>query len=323
MTIKEIAELAGVSSAAVSRYLNGGYVAEEKKARIAKVIEETGYRPSAQARALRSGSAHIVGLIVPKINSEAMSRVAAGVSQELESAGYQMLLADTNNDASKELCFLDLFENYPVDGIIIAGTVVTPRHRAFLRATKVPVVVVGQKVRGANCVYHDDSGAARDLGRHVARSCKGPIAWIGAMSVDRAAGRARTEGFAAGLEAEGRALPEEFCRESSFEIEDGYDKACDLLRQHPEIEFIACATDRIAAGALRAFQELRGPGAGDPRVSGFGDNQFLRAVAGNVPTVHFGYKTSGIKAVQMLMGVLSGDTTVAMQLELGYSLVGI
>ena len=53
MTIKEIAQLAGVSSAAVSRYLNGGYVSEEKKEQIKKVIEETGYQPSAQARILR------------------------------------------------------------------------------------------------------------------------------------------------------------------------------------------------------------------------------------------------------------------------------
>ena len=50
MTIKEIAQMAGVSSAAVSRYLNGGYVSEEKKEQIKKVIEETGYQPSAQAR---------------------------------------------------------------------------------------------------------------------------------------------------------------------------------------------------------------------------------------------------------------------------------
>ena len=54
MTIKEIAQLAGVSSAAVSRYLNGGYVSEGKKEQIRKVIEETGYQPSAQARMLRT-----------------------------------------------------------------------------------------------------------------------------------------------------------------------------------------------------------------------------------------------------------------------------
>ena len=78
MTIKEIAQLAGVSSAAVSRYLNGGYVSEEKKEQIRKVIEETGYQPSAQARMLRTKKASLVGVVVPKINSESISRMLDG-----------------------------------------------------------------------------------------------------------------------------------------------------------------------------------------------------------------------------------------------------
>ena len=62
MTIKEIAKLAGVSSAAVSRYLNGGYVSDEKKEQIKKVIDETGYQPSAQARMLRTKKACLIGV---------------------------------------------------------------------------------------------------------------------------------------------------------------------------------------------------------------------------------------------------------------------
>ena len=61
MTIKEIAQLAQASSAAVSRYMNGGYVSEEKKERIRAVIEETGYRPSVQARTLRTKRACLIG----------------------------------------------------------------------------------------------------------------------------------------------------------------------------------------------------------------------------------------------------------------------
>lgn len=81
MTIREIAQLAGVSSAAVSRYLNGGYVSGEKKERIKKVIQETGYQPSMQARTLRTKKACLVGVVVPKINSESISRVTEGVGQ--------------------------------------------------------------------------------------------------------------------------------------------------------------------------------------------------------------------------------------------------
>ena len=123
MTIKEIAQLAGVSSAAVSRYLNGGYVSEEKKEQIRKVIEETGYQPSAQARMLRTKKASLVGVVVPKINSESISRITAGIESVLAERGYQMLLAGTDNTPAKEVEYLRLFENYPVDGIILVGTV--------------------------------------------------------------------------------------------------------------------------------------------------------------------------------------------------------
>ena len=145
MTIKEIAQLAGVSSAAVSRYLNGGYVSEEKKEQIRKVIEETGYQPSAQARMLRTKKASLVGVVVPKINSESISRITAGIESVLAERGYQMLLAGTDNTPAKEVEYLRLFENYPVDGIILVGTMFTAGHRKFLKETKVPVVVIGQR----------------------------------------------------------------------------------------------------------------------------------------------------------------------------------
>ena len=130
MTIKEIAKLAGVSSAAVSRYLNGGYVSDEKKEQIKKVIEETGYQPSAQARMLRTKKACLIGVVVPKINSESISRITAGIEKVLSERNYQMLLAGTDNTPVKEIEYMRLFENYPVDGIILVGTMITAEHRS-------------------------------------------------------------------------------------------------------------------------------------------------------------------------------------------------
>ena len=101
--MKDVAELAGVSSAAVSRYLNGGYISTDKAERIKKAIELTGYVGSSQARALRTGSTKLIGVIVPKINSESVSRITAGIGQVLGRRGYQMLLANTDNAADREL----------------------------------------------------------------------------------------------------------------------------------------------------------------------------------------------------------------------------
>ena len=97
--MKDVAELAGVSSAAVSRYLNGGYISADKAERIKKAIELTGYVRSSQARALRTGFTKLIGVIVPKINSESVSRITAGIGQVLGRRGYQMLLANTDNAA--------------------------------------------------------------------------------------------------------------------------------------------------------------------------------------------------------------------------------
>ncbi len=95
--MKDVAELAGVSSAAVSRYLNSGYISADKAERIKHAIELTGYVRSSQARALRTSSTKLIGVIVPKINSESVSRITAGIGQVLGRRGYQMLLTNTDN----------------------------------------------------------------------------------------------------------------------------------------------------------------------------------------------------------------------------------
>lgn len=117
MNINEIAEQAGVSRAAVSRYLNNGYVSEEKKERIRKVIEETGYRPSTQAQMLRTKKTKMIGVVLPKINSSSISRMVAGISEVLSENGYQMLLANTDNNIEEELNYLEVFKENYVDGI--------------------------------------------------------------------------------------------------------------------------------------------------------------------------------------------------------------
>lgn len=321
MTIKEIAKLAGVSSAAVSRYLNGGYISDEKKAMIQKVIEETGYRPSAQARMLRTKKACLIGVIVPKINSESISRVTAGIGQILASRGYQMLLAITDNEPEKELEYADLFENYPVDGIILIGTVITPLHKKMLKNAKVPIVVIGQQVREASCIYHDDYCAAREMGQFAAAESSGEIAYIGVTQDDKAAGSSRKSGFISGLKAAGRDFNDDYYRQAEFTTESGYEQTADLLNNQNDIDIICCATDTIAAGALAAVSEYCQNGNKKIKVTGFGDNHILKAVTGGITTVHFAYKTSGIKGAELLLDMIENKETIPVQIKLGYRMI--
>lgn len=323
--MKDVAELAGVSSAAVSRYLNGGYISADKAERIKQAIEQTGYVRSNHARALRTGSTKLIGVIVPKINSESVSRITAGIGQVLCRRGYQMLLANTDNVAERELEYLDLFQNHPVDGIVLVATMITEAHRRAIESCRVPIVLIGQHVDGAACVYHDDYEAAFELGHALAGRVDGKIAYIGVTEQDRAAGYDRCRGFEAGVRAAGNSLDAALIRMGSFTLDSGYSAARELLSVAPDVSFIACATDTMAAGALRAIDEVRAPGEGIHCVSGFGDNAFLRALTGGIPTVHYGYLTSGIEATNMLLDTLDGveGESCLKTLKLGHQLMNV
>lgn len=217
-----------------------------------------------------------------------------------------MLLANTDNVAERELEYLDLFQNHPVDGIVLVATMITDEHRAAIASCRVPIVLIGQNVEGAACVYHDDYEAAFELGQALTEHVEGKIGYVGVTDDDRAAGYDRRRGFEAGLIAAGVTLEPELIRHGSFTLDSGYRAARELLADVPDVSFIACATDTMAAGALRAFDEARGEGEGVHRVSGFGDNAFLRALTGGIPTVQYGYLTSGVEATNMLLDTLDG-----------------
>ena len=86
MNIAEIAKLAGVSNAAVSRYFNNGYISDEKRRVIQKVVEETGYRPSVQAQMLRTKKTRMIGVIVPRIASASIGKEVEGVLSKTDAS---------------------------------------------------------------------------------------------------------------------------------------------------------------------------------------------------------------------------------------------
>lgn len=175
MDINGIAQLAGVSRATVSRYLNNGYVSKEKRELIAKVIEETGYVPSQEARQLRTGKSKLVCVIIPKINSESVSRMISGITDVLNASGRQVLLANTDNDERAEVEYLRLFSKRTrVDGVILIATILTDAHRKAIDSLNVPLVLLGQQVEGTACVFHDDYRAVRDMTTPCSRRASTP-----------------------------------------------------------------------------------------------------------------------------------------------------
>ena len=121
MTISDIAKMAGVSSAAVSRYLNGGPLSEQKREAIREVVEKTGYRPDAAAQTLRTGRVNQIGVIAPSISSQSVGQITAGIASELDQQNYLILLGNTELDEQRELGYLTAMQRNHVAGIILLG----------------------------------------------------------------------------------------------------------------------------------------------------------------------------------------------------------
>nr|WP_297173880.1 LacI family DNA-binding transcriptional regulator [uncultured Agathobaculum sp.] len=320
MTIAEIALRAGVSKAAVSRYLNNGYISSEKREAIRRVIEETGYVPSQQAQTLRTGKSRMVGVIVPRIDSESISRVVAGISRVLEQQGYRLLLANTDNNVEKELEYLEVFRSGNVDGVILIATMLSRAHRQALAALGSPAVLIGQRMEGITCIYHDDRGAAAALCRLLLGNGRRRIGYIGVTPRDKAAGAARRAGWQDAMQQAGQLADPLWMEQSDFSIDGGYAAAGRLLARAPDLEGIFCATDSIAIGAKKRIEESGRRIPDDIAIAGIGHSRLSELVRPRLATAHYYYQTSGEEAARDLLEMLEQGIDRKKQLMLGYEI---
>ena len=322
MDINEIARLAGVSRATVSRFLNNGYVSQEKRELISKVIKETGYVPSLSAQQLRTGKTNLVGIIIPRIYSQSVSRMMAGITDAFLDTNYHTLLTDTNNNPEEEVRCLRRFAEQPrVDGVILLASVITDEHQKALRALTTPVVILGQHLKGFNCVYHDDYRATFDVAKIALRHARHP-GFIGVRNDDIAVGIMRHKGFLDACHATGIEPRPEAQIKGDFTIESGYLCCEEIMAKAPETDALICATDDIAYGALTCLREYGHRVPEDVQVTGIGDSEFSHVVTPSLTSAHLFYKTCGCEAAKMLLEAMDKGEEVPRQIKVGYEVYG-
>lgn len=321
MNIAEIAELAGVSRAAVSRYFNNGYISKEKREVIRRVVEETGYRPSAQAQTLRTKKTKMIGVIVPKLSSASIGKIVDGALSVLNENGYQALLAVTQNDPKKELDYLSAFRDKQADGVILAATLLGAEHKRLLKSMSVPAVIVGQQLSGYCCVFHDDYHATYDLTRRVLEEGRKRPGYLSAMRQDKAVGEERLRGYTDAVCDQGLAAAASNIVMCDFDISSGYEKTKELLQKCGELDSIICATDTMAAGAIRYLAEQGISVPAQIMVAGQGDLELAQVMQPRILTVHYSYEKSGRIAARMLFDLLKEKEAGLKEVKLDYYLV--
>ncbi|MCM3453975.1 LacI family transcriptional regulator [Heyndrickxia oleronia] len=303
ITIKEIAERARVSRTTVSRVLNNsGYVSEEVKGRVMKVIKETGYVPSENAKSLRTKRTKVIGVILPKISTETSSKLVKGIDEVLAKDGYQILLTNTNLVPEKEIEFLRLLKSRHVDGIILSATNINHPLVDEIHNLNIPFVLVGQYIHGLANVVFDDYQATKDIVHLLINKGHKAIAFIGVDETDRSVGYLRKKGYLDSMKENDLPVEESWVRKGIFDLESGYDSMKTIFHSSREKPTAVIAvTDRLAIGAMQFIKQMGLSIPGDIAVAGMGASELSQFITPALTTIDFSIKNAGREAASLIL----------------------
>lgn len=254
-TIKQVAALAQVSVATVSRVINkSGYVKRDTELNILRAMEQLNYEPSAVARGLAGKSMATIALVLPDITNPFFPELARAVEDACQENGFTVLLCNSDDRADKERSYLDILMKRSIDGIIFAGHSLGGDDARDLEQRGVPVVVLDRSTAQANYSVvrsRNYEGAVRAV-RHLLESGCRRIAHIcGPADIPTARERLR------GYEDAVRGLPwraPSLIEPGHFRLEGGLAATEALLDRLPDIDGILAGNDVMAVGALKALR---------------------------------------------------------------------
>jgi DNA-binding LacI/PurR family transcriptional regulator len=310
VSLKAIAERAGVSLATVSNVVNGYRpVGERTRQRVQEAIDELGYAPNLGARHLRHGRTGIIALAIPELNNPYFAEVAGAAIREAAGLGYTLVMEDTAADRARELMLADGSGRPIIDGLIFSPVQIS-REDVLTRTSATPLVLIGEGVYDVpyDHIAIDNIAASHVAVRHLASLDRRRIAFIGAQAGDhRQSAHLRLRGYREGLAAAG--LPFEPALVSAiaqFGRADGLLAMRDLLRLDRPPDAVFGYNDLIAIGAIRAIGEagLRVPE--DIAVIGIDDIEEGRFSNPTLTTISPDKEGIGRLAVQALVARIEG-----------------
>ena len=321
-TIIEVAALAGVSTATVSRVLSRPeQVSEDTRLRVLEVVRSCGYAPNVAARSLRTLRAAKILLTVPDISNTFFASVIRGAEEAARDAGYSVVVGDTRHDPEVEDQYADMLSRREVDGLIFLGHRL-PASLAPLLSRKgsaapivngceyspdlgVPSVHIDNAVASADAIEHLISLSHRMIG-----IVTGPE--ISPISRDRLAGA-----IAAATRAGVR--DSLHIRIGDYSASSAVDLTRDLLAQN--VTAIFCFSDEMAMGALSAIGDAGLSCPNDISVIGFDDLPLARYFQPPLTTIAQPKSMIGRRAVELLVGILRGIESPSQHITLQHELV--
>lgn len=300
-TIRDVAKKANVSVSTVSRVINDkGYVHEDTKILVNKIIKELGFIPNQLARSLTSRSSKIIGVIVPHIGPTFYGELLEGIESQASAYGYKIMFCHTQDDPDRELEYLRFFEQYNIEGLIIASNFSNLDKLAELN---IPVVTVDHILdENIPSITSDNikggSLAAKKLIETGAKNIlifRGPSFLLTTME--------RTIGFLNEIKPHGL-----FADIFDFDLVNPDVRLIEeILKNNPQVDAIFTFSDTLAFATLNVLQKLGRHVPNDVSLIGFDDTPFSKWVKPSITTIHqsvnFMGKQSFINLTRLIRGV--------------------
>ncbi len=289
-TIKDIANVLNISPAAVSKALhNDSRISEKTKKAVRQVAKNLNYQPNHLASALRKGKSNLVGVIVPRTNSNFFSSVIQNIEEVLNKEGYNIIITQSNESYKKECDNIDTLLFTQVDGIIasMANETVELDYYEKVKSKGIPLILFDRGENDLNVDYIgiNDYDSSHMIVEHlVNQGCK-RIAHIGGYKHTRIYNN-RIRGYIDAIKKHHLPLEDDLLIESNLTTKDGRVKMQQLLDLKNRPDAVYVAGDYAALGALQVLNENNINIPQDMALVGFGDEPFTAMVTPTISSVN-------------------------------------
>jgi len=317
MRIQDIARLANVSVATVSRVINNNNnVKEETKERINQIIKENNYYPNIIARNLSKNENNTIGVIVPDIKNLYFASIMDGIVDEANNRNLNIILGCSNENFKLQKKYIELFIEQRVKGIIIAVTQNSYDKINFFDqiSLKIPLVLIDRKIdKQMPGVFFENFYSSYGVIEKFIKHGKKKIGFLaGPQTISTA--KERLDGYKKALKDNGIKYDKKLVLYGDFTLESGYNLGKEILKR--EINAIYISNNSMTLGFLKALKELN-INPESMEIATFEDNEIIRFIDEKIVSYDIPFSELSKKSIEILESLLKNDildTTVEINL---------
>lgn len=306
-TLKDVAQLAGVSSATVSYVLNGKCsISETTRSRVMHAVRELDYVPDLNARGLSMRDSKLIGVVVPQtepgdrlmLQNPFYSEVLGSIEYYARQQGYHILISATDANES----YLTLAKQRNLDGIIVIGMYPSEFYQQ-MKKTKIPIVLIDSYCN--DYYYHniriDDAYGSYLATQHVLQCGHRDVAFFVGQLHENGVMKKRLAGYQKALSEFGVPYRPQYVFEGQIDYESGIQMAGALVQKEIPATAVVAAADILAIGAMKGFYELGRSVPDDISIVGFDDLEISRYLTPGLTTIKQQISLKGQRAVELLL----------------------